>query len=43
MILCSRTNIRPSLLFNQLARLTIKSIANMTRVCVTERQNKEIF
>ncbi|CAF0920265.1 unnamed protein product [Adineta ricciae] len=31
MLLCSRANIRPSLLFNQLARLTIKSIANMTR------------
>ncbi|CAF3076843.1 unnamed protein product [Rotaria sp. Silwood2] len=30
MLLCSRMNIRPSLLFNQLARLTIKSIANMT-------------
>ncbi|CAF3721742.1 unnamed protein product [Rotaria sp. Silwood1] len=30
MLLCSRMNIRPSLLFNQLARLTIKSIANLT-------------
>ncbi|UJR13401.1 hypothetical protein I4U23_000416 [Adineta vaga] len=29
-LLCSRMNIRPSLLFNQLARLTIKSITNMT-------------
>jgi hypothetical protein len=27
-------NIRPSLLFNQLALATIKSITNMTRVCL---------
>ncbi|CAF3058870.1 unnamed protein product [Rotaria socialis] len=30
MLLCSRMNIRPSLLFNRLANLTIKSILNMT-------------
>ena len=31
-LLCSRMNIRPSLLFNQLARSTIKSISTMTLV-----------
>ncbi len=40
MLLCSRMNIRPSLILNQITRLTIKSLINMTRVCFKEENKR---